>query len=198
MLKAQRPRVQGDKLPMSQNQTSTKILALILIISAICGGAFAGVSYAAFNAYVTPPPTTTKVTPQTFGTPLWLVTMNDTTTLRRANVAYLNSQNNGQAMIVQVYANLTGTVELTAKVNQTAAFLKFTNSTVGDIMLTALTSENVTEELAFYVPWGFWYCINTTGTVGTDYTIVKWMESIPPTGFGQIIAATILNVRRFF
>jgi hypothetical protein len=184
---------------MSQNQTSTKVLALILIVSALVAGAAAGFTSAAFNSLFLPPPTTTKVTPQTFSSNLWLVTMNDTTSQRAFDTVYLNSQNNGQAMIVQIYANMSDSgAQLIAHVgtSRTAA-AKWANTTVATIAAVGASGDNLTMELAFYVPWAFYYCVNAT-TVPTTVTLVKWFESIPPTGFGQIIAATILNLRRFF
>ena len=165
-----------------------------MIIVALVAGIIGGAAYQSFQ--------TQTITPQaTIGTGLWLVTMNDTTKHRAFNTTYLNAQNNGgQAMIVQVTLNITsitgGSAGANAEVNQTIAFLH--NSTVASTKTIGNLVATVQVQLTFFVPWSFHYRLNSTSsnsTAGNKATIVRWIESVPPTGFGQIIEALVLMRR---
>jgi hypothetical protein len=57
--------------------------------------------------------------------------------------------------------------------------------------------------LQFWVPSGFYYMVNDTHALdgaggGAAPAIVGWLQTVPPTGFGSIIAPVIMALRRPF
>lgn len=174
-------------------QPLSGLLILVVVVSLFTGG------LAGYFAAVS----TQQPSPQvrTFGANLWLVTMNDSTSNRAFNTTYHNVENSGgQAMIVNIMVSTQNSYVI-FEVNNTAAYLNTTQS------LKAETGANFTGgsdthvfELTAYVPWNFYYRLNNTVPARTNATsktsIVKWFESIPPTGFGQIIQAVILSARK--
>jgi len=141
----------------------------------------------------------TKTVGAPFPTGLFLVTMNDTTANRAFNTTYHNGENTGNAMIVTVMVESENSYAV-FEVNQTAAYLGTRDS------LKAIVGANFTGgsdthimEITVFVPWNFYYRLNNTVPAGTNAvsvsSIVRWFESVPPTGFGQIIKELILIER---
>jgi hypothetical protein len=141
------------------------------------------------------------------GANLWLVTMNYTNNLassRSFNTSYLNSGNDGNVMVLQVEVGLQNanasiwinTLNLTQVDNRSldiraATAVSFYASGNSDFHVYQLTA---------FIPWRYWYEVNNTvepRTGGTPIAaVVGWFESVPPTGFGQMIAPEIMSIRR--
>jgi hypothetical protein len=147
----------------------------------------------------------TRSTKAGFASPLWLVTMNDTTANRAFNTTYLNSGSDGNVMVVEVlvglYCNQTGgSATVIVEMNQTAQYLNVSMREIVGCVAGSSSPSDIFfgQELTFYVPWGFYYRLNTTSTDGiANVSKTGWFESVPPTGFGQMIAPEIMSIRRF-
>lgn len=182
---------------MTTKQALSGILVLIVIVSAITSGL---VSYAVLTANIPQKKTIGQISPF-----YWIVTMNNTTPYRAFNTSYRNVQ--GQLMYVQVYVQfynpINQSVTVKAFVNQTAGNLNeyTTSSGVAESLkarAAANSAGNFTLGLHFYVPNFFYYSVNDTHTGSTVGPKVKlWLESIPPTGFGQIIEPILAEITKY-
>jgi hypothetical protein len=179
---------------MSNNKGFSKIaLVLVLVILSAVSGAIGGAFYSSQTQ------TTNTMSANVIPANLFLVTINDTTANRALNTSYLNSRNDGNVMFVYLILNLTSTTggktSAIAEVNTTIATLK--NGTVGTIGASGNLNGTIQVQLSFYVPWGFSYRVNSTSTDAlSTTTLVKWYESIPPTGFGAILQPILSSLLR--
>jgi hypothetical protein len=181
---------------MSKNP-SVSVLLAVVVLSALVSGS---ISYAIVSSQHQQ-----KV--GIINTGLWLVTFNDTTANRALNTTYQNVEDNGgQAMIIQIELGFlcnSSTTQATAllEVNQTAAFLHNSTliQTVGCSGGTSSTNYTYAQmQVTMFVPWRFYYRVNSTVRGAGSTSIQRWFESIPPTGFGMMIATDLQELRRFF
>ncbi len=124
----------------------------------------------------------------------WLVTMNNTTPNRAFNVTYVNIQSNVMVVTLSVFQQNAGCV---AEVSYSKTLLH--TSIVAGINATYTGGSDVdTHELIFFVPPLFYYRVNSTTQTGQTPSqhIVSWFESVPPTGFGSIIAVIVETINR--
>jgi len=204
---------------MSKSEVKLSGIALILVVfvAAAIGGGVVTIAN-----YLNQP----KGRVGAFGSVLFLVTQNDTTATRAFNTSVRNTiQGSGQAMLVTVVANLKVSSVSTSKA-AVVAFISaqatgqfcncyttsvrthntFTSGMYNNTGNYGIVSEynatgggqNMTVTLKFWVPWGFYYMVNDTHNTSPAPTIVGWLETIQPTGFGFIIASVIQAVRRPF
>ena len=158
-------------------------------------------------------------------TGFFLVTQNDTTATRAFNTSYRNILQGGgsQAMLVTVTVSLATTSQA-GSLAAVTAFISTQSSgqfcncytvtgqthkafttgiynntyNYGEVAqenLTAISQARVVT-LEFWVPSGFYEMINDTHKLGTAPTILGWLETVQPTGFGQIITAAITDLEK--
>jgi len=168
------------------SQTSKYAIGIILVAICLVVGMIGG----AIGSKLSTPGTKAG-----FASPLWLVTMNDTTVNRAFNTSYLNSGSEGNVMTLQIFLGLNHS-EVDLYISRTQADVH--NSTATGILVNNASNLAVMEFTA-YIPWGYWYELNNT-PLAPKYvyaSIYQWLESVPPTGFGQMIAPEIMSIRRF-
>ena len=102
-----------------------------------------------------------------------------------AATAFISTQSSGQFCNCYTVTGQTHKPFTTGIFNNTYDY-----GEVAQANLTVISQGRVVT-LEFWVPSGFYFMLNDTHKLSTAPAIEGWLETVQPTGFGQIIAAVI-------